>query len=649
MSGIVGFLNAGGTPADPCLVARMTAAVAHRGPDARGHWVAGPVGLGHAQFRTTPESSAERQPCGLGGRLWITADARVDNRDELIEALGLGGRARPQPPTDAELLLHAYEAWGERCVERLAGDFAFALWDEPRRRLFLARDPLGVRPLLWWSDGKVLLFASEPRPLFQHPGPACEVNWALVGDQLCGNCSAPEETLYLGVRKLPAGHAAVVEGGALRPWRYWPGDLTRQVRHPRAEGYAEEFRALLGQAVRCRLRSSTPVGIQLSGGLDSSSLACVARDVVREDAAGCAPFETLSLVYPGLPCDESEYIDAVVRELGVPSHRLPYGEAFHEAARLERAAEFPDVGFGPGSFGQVITVARCAARRGIRVLIDGFGGDELFATTPARVADSLRAGDLPGLWRRLRHARDELGMPVWRLLLRWGVWPLLPDRVKEIARRLRGRNAPATYPHKGLQWIDEGFTAQFRLRERWAAQHPGVIPEAGTHSRRVLLELLTRSYNQVHALEWNDRFTARLGVEKRHPFFDRRLVDYCLAIPDEARIADGSSKYLLREALRGVLPEAVRERRSKVWFDSIWEEEINVRQAGAVGAAFEDLRLESAGVLKKGEAGQLLGRARQGDGKAINPVCAILELELWYREFLRFRGQPHQPEERTVA
>jgi asparagine synthase (glutamine-hydrolysing) len=636
MSGIAAIFNVTGEPVQPEIIRRMTSRIAHRGPDGAGHWSDGCVALGHRLFSTTPESIDETQPLiarGLG--LVAVADARVDNRTELASALRAGG-AGPEGVTDAELILRAYALWGDRCGERIVGDFACVIWDVNRRRLVMLRDRLGIKPLLYWFDGKVLLVASEPRQVYAHPAVSRDVNWACVAEQIIGAAPDPDETLYAGVRWVRAGHAAAADQAGLRLWRYWAPSLDREIRYRTHEEYVDHFRDLLREAIRCRLRSSTPVGVLLSGGLDSSSLACFAKKILKDDPAGCAPIETLSLTYPGLACDETEFIHEVQRELGVPSHTIAYGEQFHAAASLEhdRAKEFRDSTYHSSPMAQERMFAEHAKRRGIRVLFDGIGGDELFIRSWARIADSLRAVQLPLLARQLRSAADGRQMSRWRALFDYGCRPLVPEKIKDGVRAVRRRVARA----RGTDvpdWLDPAFVRSVSLADRARRRTRVTAARCRTSAQRTLHRELTCGYNILLAMPEIERVSSAMTVERRHPFLDSRLAEFCLAVPDQELQAEELPKSLLREALHGVLPESIRLRRSKATFDCLVAEELNARQTKRVDAIFESLQLEAAGVLKKGGGRRLLERYRHGHDDAQNPLSETLALELWYREFQR--------------
>ena len=227
----------------------MTQLMEHRGPDGARHWVQGPIAMGHRALNTTPESSLERQPlldeaAGLG----LTFDGRIDNRDELKSVLA-ADRTNGRVETDAELVLAAYRKWGEECPEHLLGDFAFAIWDEPRKRLFCARDHLGVRPFFYAAVGDTFVCASEIRALFAVPSLKMEPNLAIITMRLLGRSVEFDETLYKGVSRLPMAHRLTITREAIRTRRYWDIDPAHEIRYRNDEEYGEHFRELFFDAV----------------------------------------------------------------------------------------------------------------------------------------------------------------------------------------------------------------------------------------------------------------------------------------------------------------------------------------------------------------------------------------------------------------
>jgi asparagine synthase (glutamine-hydrolysing) len=280
MSGIAGIYYRDQHPVDSQPLRAMTEAAVHRGPDGVGHWVQGSVAFGHLQLCTTPESLTEQQPLVTpNGNYAITCDGRVDNRRELIQDLRSFGAVSDRAP-DAALVLQAYLVWGTGCLDHITGDFAFALWDGVKRQVFCARDRLGIRPFYYYCDSSKFIFGSEINSLLQHPGVPNQLNEAMVGLYLSGGFSDGEQTFYRGIQQLPAGQFLLVNQGQLSKQLYWELEPDQTINLASDEEYVHRFHELFEEAVRCRLRSPTPVAVTLSGGLDSSSIFCTAGELL---------------------------------------------------------------------------------------------------------------------------------------------------------------------------------------------------------------------------------------------------------------------------------------------------------------------------------------------------------------------------------
>ncbi|MGC2706420.1 MAG: asparagine synthase-related protein, partial [Candidatus Acidiferrales bacterium] len=309
MSGIVGMYDRSGAPADRTLLQALAHFLSYCGPDAREIWSHGPVGLGHTMLRTTRESRVERQPASLSGRFWITADARIDCREELKSKLvELESGKVPEPTgTDSDLILRSYAAWGSDCVQHLRGDFAFAIWDAERKLLFCARDHFGIKPLYYSELGELFFFSNVLDCVRQHPDVSEELNDAAIGDFLLFglNCDAATTT-FRDIRRLPPGHSMTVSSEGLRIRRYWSAPTEGRIRYRRAEDYVEHFQILLQAAVSDRMAGDR-TGILLSGGLDSGAIAATARELSRVQG-GTDDLRAYTVVYESLfPVEEGAY------------------------------------------------------------------------------------------------------------------------------------------------------------------------------------------------------------------------------------------------------------------------------------------------------------------------------------------------------
>ncbi|MEW6544778.1 MAG: asparagine synthase (glutamine-hydrolyzing) [Nitrospirota bacterium] len=555
MSGIAGILHRDGQPVNRADLWRLTDCLAHRGPDGHGHWINGPVGLGHVLLQTTPESSHERQPWSdESGRLCLTLDGRVDNRDELQGALeGAGATFRNE--TDAELVLRAYECWGEGCAKRIIGDFAFAIWDEPSQRLFCARDHIGIRPFYYFLSGRLFLFGSEPHLILRHPDVHPEPNEGMIGEYLANQVTSQEETLFRGVLRLPPAHYLIVTPRSVRKTRYWDADPSNELHYRADAEYAEHFLSVFGEAVRCRLRSRTPVGADLSGGLDSSSVVGLVQSLVRRGAVLDKGFEAFSLVFPGTACDESPYIDAVVERWGLRANKLlpEFADADAIALQIRRHLDFPDY---PN---QTMSnpLSALAREKGIAVVLTGIGGDDWLGSGFPPHADLLRSGRWLALIRQLRQDPQGLGLMqnLQELLaIVLPAWVLRPYRWA-----VRRDGLPP--------WIDGGFARRVDLADRLRAPSPAG-PFTSYAQRDIFLSL--RSGEHTLSCELVDRSAARFGLENRHPFNDRRFIEFVLSLPQTQRQRDGRIKFIMRQAMRDLLPDLVRERQTKAEFSPVF-------------------------------------------------------------------------------
>ncbi len=307
MSGIAVIYNLDGRPADGLLLDRMLSAIAHRGRDGMGRWIGGPVAIGHAMLHTTLESTREPQPL-CDDSLCLTFDGRVDNREELAAAFKSAG-IELKGDGDAELVLRAYQLWGDESPRRILGDFAYALWDGRNRRLLCARDPMGVKPLYYHIGAGFFLCGSELHQLLQDPRVRRAPNEPMVAEYLLGAFSTREDTLFSGLMRLAGGDLLIVRPDGVTKRTWLALDPGKKISYRTDDEYAEHLRGLVEEAVRCRMRSVGGVAAELSGGIDSSAVVGVVQKLMREHRVPAMPFETFSLSFSGAAADESAYVN----------------------------------------------------------------------------------------------------------------------------------------------------------------------------------------------------------------------------------------------------------------------------------------------------------------------------------------------------
>ena len=562
MSGMCGIFHRDGETVARAWLERMLDLLHHRGPDRRSTWVSGGVGLGHAMLCTTPESLDEMLPHATAGdRYAITADARIDNRAELTAALEA---ELETDRSDSALILAAYRKWGEACPERLQGDFAFAVWDAARRQVFCACDPMGVKSLYYHLAPASFEFASEIKALLAAPGVPCRLNELRVAEYLVTLLEDRSGTFYRDVLRLPGAHCLRVTPEQTRVWRYWELDVGRELRLGSDGEYVEAFREVFTEAVRCRTRSAFPVGSSLSGGLDSSSVACVARAV---KPASTGMLHTFSLIFPSLPAEDRRLIDerphmqAVLETGGFEPHFIeadrlsPMGQVERMHYHLDSANCAPNLYLHWAMY-------ECARQNGVRVFLDGFDGDSAVSHGFERLTELAQTLRWPTLWRELAMlSRHQLaGIRPSRIAREYCVKPLTPRWAHLVWHWLRGRRREAFSENlmigaelKRQTGIERRARTMLKPQYRWSLRRSAREAHKGSVTQALY----------AFTLEIADKASAAFGVEARYPFFDRRVLEFCLSLPAEQKLGQGWNRWILRRAMAGILPEAVQWRPKK--------------------------------------------------------------------------------------
>lgn len=560
MSGIAGlFLKTGGEVA-PFDLARMAQSLEHRGPDGTATWCQGAVGMAHCALHTTPESILERLPsANPAGTVVITADARIDNRADLIEALGI----RDEQVPDSQLICAGYEAWGENCAHKLIGDFAFSIWDARKQMLFCVRDPMGVKPLYYFDSPDLFAFGSEIKSLLSLRQVPRELDELRIADYLVNLFDDREITFFKGIKRLPAASALSVTGGKTKSARYWALDPGAEVRYSSDGEYADAFRNLFTECVRSRLRSAFPVASTLSGGLDSSAIACLSERLLRGTGK---TLHTVSAVFPGVPesdlpsIDERRYVDAVLETGSFRPHYVrpdlmsPMRQNDRMHFHLDEANAAPNLYIHWAMFEE-------ASRHGVRVLLDGFDGDTTVSHGFARLPELLLSMRWRTLAAEIRMLRDNLlpNATLRGVFKHMCVKPIAPVWAFRASRLLRGRFHEARHGNSTL--IQPGFARAIGIERRVAtlAAAQGARPRT---CREAHLAGISDGLYSL-ALESADKSAAAFGLEVRYPFFDRRLLEFCLALPAEQKYSGGWNRVVFRRAMDGILPAGIQWRPNK--------------------------------------------------------------------------------------
>lgn len=594
MSGIAGIVNLDGRPVESTWLETMAERLAHRGPDQSGVWRRGHAGLCHLGLWTTPEASLEALPAELANGIIITGDIRLDNREELLGLL-------PKSTPDSSLVVAAYQKWGESCVEHLLGDFAFAIWDVAGQKLFCARDQMGVKPFYYaWLPNRRFAFASEIKGVLAVPGVSDAINEKRIADAFVHVFNDPASTYYTEVMRLPAAHCLTVTS-EVATRRYWRLNPDRELRLKSDQEYAERFYGLFSQAVRCRMRTSPPVGAMLSGGLDSSSVSCVARNWLKEQ--GQPPLHTFSAVFDEVTeCDERPYI----REVIAQGHCEPTYLALDRVSPLRDAEAMISHLDEPISAGNLYlnwNSYRKAQQLGVRVILDGYDGDTTVSHGNGRLLELAAAGRWYDLAVEVRGVSKSFHEKRW--LNAWWHWVLkyhpLGKRAHRLwsgaGRRVSYRRKPAPSAWSPVDLLNPDLVRRLELQSAAPATAPRGRTEREQHFNLLQREIMTKG------MELLSHTSAAFNVEVRFPFMDVRLIEFCLSLPSEQKMRRGYSRLVLRHGMAGVLPEKIRWRPGKSNLGPSFDkglfkfEQNNLRkiihgQAGRMAAYLDLKRLE---------------------------------------------------------
>ena len=621
---------------DAPLLERMRDVLVHRGPDGAGLFLEPGVGLGHRRLSIVDVAHGAQPMSGADGALQIVYNGEVYNHPELMPALQRDGFAY-RTHCDTETVLHVYERDGTDAPRQLRGMFAFAIWDRRTRELFIARDRLGVKPLYYvHTEDGALYFASEIKALLAAEAVRPALNLAAFPDFLANHAPSGEDTLFRGVRRLPPGHSLRWRDGTITVERYWDLDYAGSGVDTRPDAvliaeYGERFR----EAVRLRLMADVPLGMFLSGGIDSASITAAMSTLVDE------PIRTFSVAFAEREANELAYARMVAERYRTDHHEVIVspGEFF---AALPSLVWHEDEPLAHPSSVALNFVSRLAAEH-VKVVLTGEGSDETLAgygryrTTMYNLAISERYQRLagPGVRRAVRGAVERLprGTRLRNRLMRTGLYlsadidTLYFDNFAVFGRaRQAALLAPAV--REELAGIDP-----------YAAAHEAIAAAGGASRLNQLLYADIRTY--LHELLMKqDQMSMAASIESRVPFLDHQLVEFTARLPDRLKLRGTTTKYILREAMKDALPPAILSRRKMgfpvpvgVWF------------RGAHRGLIDDLvlgeRAAARGLFDREALTRLVGEHAAGEVDHSERLWALVNLELWHRIFLDGEAPEH--------
>jgi asparagine synthase (glutamine-hydrolysing) len=612
----------------------MRDVISHRGPDGAGLHADGTAALAHRRLSIVDLAGGHQPLANEDETIWVTYNGEIYNHASVRAELEAAGH-RYRTRSDTETIVHAYEQWGDDCVDRFRGMFAFAIWGSPRRRLLLVRDRLGIKPVYWAltarsapdGRGERLLFASEIKAILESGLIEARPNRGAVPEVLATRGTAGTETLFEGIHKLLPGHRLVYQDGRVRVSQYWDvpngGPDPALADRPDAE-LVDRFRSLLQESVRLRLMADVPLGMFLSGGIDSAAIAALmTREMNR-------PVETFSVAFEDRAFSELDYSRQAAEAIGAVRHEVIVGEddffgalprlVWHEDEPIAHPSSVP------------LHFVSALARDRVKVVLTGEGSDELLAGY-GRYPRALMNWKAGAVYERLVPGALRNGVAS-------ALVPRLPGRLGQYAARsflAMPRTAAAMFLDNfaGIPLRDQ--------RELLASSMTGHDPYAASlayfnaagGSQPALGRILYTDIKTylVELLMKQDQMSMSASIESRVPFLDHKLVEFAAGLPERMKLTGFTTKRILREAVRGIVPDTILTRR-KMGFPVPFGRWMAGRWNGVARQVLLDRRTLERGIFNRDGVERLLDAHRSGSRRGGDAIWALLNLELWYRTFI---------------
>jgi asparagine synthase (glutamine-hydrolysing) len=622
MCGIAGKFNFNPThPIDRDRLAAMTSVVAHRGPDSDGFYVGPGIGLGHRRLSIIDLSTGDQPIANEDRTIWVVFNGEIYNFADIRSELETFGH-RFRTHTDSEVIVHAYEQWGDRAVDRFRGMFAFALWDEPKRRLLLVRDRLGVKPLHYSATPSGVTFGSEIKSLLEDPDVPRGWSAEALDAYLTLTYVPCPQTMYSAVWKLPPGHLLVAENGRVAVRRYWDLTFTGDGDASREEAYLEELDRLVSESVRLRLVSDVPLGAFLSGGIDSSAVVAAMADTCAGRVV------TTSVGFDDDGFNELAYARTVARHLGVEQHEKIVHPDIVDL--LPTLAWHLDEPFADSSAVPTYYVSK-AAREHVTVALSGDGGDELWAGYSRHRVEQWELtarrwlGPVGGRLAGRVAGRMPLGMKGARSLRHLALSPAEACARKHAYGQFEADARGALYSHDFANDVrDADPFVSFRIAYE-------SCPSKDPLDRALYVDVKTYLVDDI--LTKVDRMSMAVSLESREPLLDHKLLEFAATVPTSLKLKNGQSKYLLRRLLERRIPKSIVDR-PKHGFDAPIAKWLRGPLAPMVDGLLTDGRLRDRGIFDGRAVAAIWHEHRDGRKDHRHRLWSLVMLELWFRQFV---------------
>ncbi|HIH44343.1 MAG TPA: asparagine synthase (glutamine-hydrolyzing) [Candidatus Methanoperedenaceae archaeon] len=625
MCGITGILNFDGSTVDSTLLESMAALIRHRGPDDEGYYFDDNVGLGHRRLSIIDLQTGHQPMSNEDETIWIVFNGEIYNYLELRKELLPGHKFRTQ--SDTEVLIHLYEEYGERCLDKLNGMFAFAIWDTRKRRIFAARDRLGIKPFYYFSDGSHFIFSSEIKAILKHPAVRREPDHEAIIDYLTFQFCLGDKTLFNGIKKLLPGYYLILDAAShdVSLHKYW--DIQYSIDTYHTEDYfSDKLLMLIEDAIRLQLRSDVPLGAYLSGGLDSSTVTCIASMLSSNR------IKTFTGGFnEGRDYDETEYAKLVSKFANTE-----YFEIFPEPSDFMKYISqliyhMDEPVAGPGLFPQYL-VSKLASEN-VKVALGGQGGDEVFGGYARYLVAYLEQcikGTIFQTQDEGKHVvtlesiiQNLVVLQNYRQLLQYfwsdGLFEPMDNRYFKLVDRSSGYDEIYTDDFKRLTGSYSPFESFKKI-----FNNPDTLSYFNKMTYFDMKTLLPA------LLQVEDRVSMAVSLESRVPLLDHRIVELIASIPPTMKFKGGELRYIYRKSVKNIIPREILERKDKMGFPVPLQEWFKGDLKDYVRDILLSEQAKKRGIFRMEKVERLIEQEK----KFGRQVWGMLCLELWFREFI---------------